>query len=71
VVVNERLNVPRPEYDRVKAIVHDAVRNGPDAANRAGVPNFRAHLEGRIAWIASLHPKRGRWLRERFAQITW
>jgi RNA-directed DNA polymerase len=71
VVVNERLNVPRPEYDRLKAIVHDAVRNGPEAANRTGVPDFRAHLEGRIAWIASLHPERGRRLRERLARVTW
>jgi RNA-directed DNA polymerase len=70
-VVNERLNVPRPEYDRLKAILHDAAARGPQAANRAGVPDFRGHLAGRIAWVASLHPDRGRRLRERFAAIEW
>jgi RNA-directed DNA polymerase len=70
-VVNERLNVPRPEYDRLKAILHDAALHGPQAANRAGVPDFRSHLAGRIAWVASLHPERGRRLRERFAAIKW
>jgi hypothetical protein len=38
VVVNERLNVPRGEYDLLKAILHDAARNGPAAANREGPP---------------------------------
>ena len=71
VVVNDRLNVPRPEYDRLKAILHDAARNGPERANRAGVPDFRAHLAGRIAWVASLHPARGERLRARFDAIRW
>ncbi len=71
VVVNDRLNVPRPEYDRLKAILHDAAHNGPEHANRAGVPEFRAHLAGRIAWVASLHPERGERLRARFAAIRW
>jgi RNA-directed DNA polymerase len=70
-VVNERLNVPRPEYDRLKAIVHDAVARGPEAANRAGVPDFRAHLAGRIAWLAALNPERGRRLRDRLDEIRW
>jgi hypothetical protein len=70
-VVNDRLNVPRPEYDRLKAILHDAVLHGPERANRAGVPDFRAHLAGRIAWVGSLHPARGERLRERFAAIRW
>jgi hypothetical protein len=70
VVVNERLNVPREEYDRLKAILHDARRNGLDAANRDGIPEFRAHLTGRIAWVESLNPARGARLRERLAAIA-
>ena len=31
----------------LKAILHDAAVNGPAAANRTGVPDFRAHLLGR------------------------
>ena len=71
VVVNEDANVTRGEYDRLKAILHDAGRNGPAAANRAGVPEFRAHLLGRIAWMGSLNPARGARLRERFERVDW
>jgi RNA-directed DNA polymerase len=49
IVVNERPNVTRAEYDRLKAILHNAARHGPAGENRAGVPDFRAHLLGRIA----------------------
>ncbi len=70
VVVNQRLNVPREEYDRLKAILHHARREGLDAANRDGLPEFRAHLAGRIAWVESLNPARGARLRERLAAIA-
>jgi RNA-directed DNA polymerase len=71
IVVNAHPNLARSEYDRLKAIVHDAVRNGPAAANRAGHPAFREHLGGRIAWLESLHPARGARLRARFERIPW
>jgi RNA-directed DNA polymerase len=69
VVVNERLNVPREEYDRLKAILHDAARHGLDAANREGRPHFRAHLAGRIAWVESLNPAKGARLRARLEAL--
>jgi hypothetical protein len=71
IVVNEHPNVGREQYDELKAILHNAARNGPAAENRAGVPDFRAHLLGRIAWVASLNPGRGEKLRRRFDQIAW
>lgn len=71
VVVNEHPNVPRREYDLLKATIHDAARNGPAAANRAELPDFRAHLLGRIAWVEQLNPPRGRRLRNRFSAIEW
>jgi hypothetical protein len=49
----------------------DAARNGPAAANRNDVPDLRAHLLGRIAWVGALHPERGRRLRERLDAIAW
>jgi retron-type reverse transcriptase len=69
VVVNDRLNVPREEYDRLKAILHDASRHGLDAANRDGRPRFREHLAGRIAWVASLNPEKGARLHARLEAI--
>ncbi|MDP1846463.1 MAG: reverse transcriptase family protein [Solirubrobacteraceae bacterium] len=71
IVVNERPNVPRDEYDRLRAILHNAARHGPAAENRAGAADFRAHLLGRIGWVESVNPARGAKLRARFARIAW
>ena len=71
IVVNDRPNVPRDEYDRLKAILHNAARHGPAGENRAGVPDFRAHLLGRIGWVESVNPARGAKLRARFHEIAW
>jgi RNA-directed DNA polymerase len=71
VVVNVHPNVARAEYDRLKAILHNAATRGPADQNRAGVADFQSHLRGRISWIESLNPRRGAKLREQFAQIEW
>jgi hypothetical protein len=56
-VVNAR-PAPRDEYDRLRAILHDAAAHGLAAANRDGHPDFAAHLTGRVAWVAHGHPAR-------------
>ncbi len=71
VVINTRPNIDRRAYDQLKAEIHDAVTNGPQAANRRGVIHFRAHLLGRINWVAELNPVRAERLHASFAQITW
>jgi RNA-directed DNA polymerase len=71
VVVNERLNVPRYEYDVLKAILHNSLVHGPASQNREAVADFRAHLLGRLSWIESLNPERGEKLRRQFASIAW
>ena len=71
VVVNERLGVPREYHDQLRAVLHDAARNGPAAANRHGHPDFRAHLEGRVGWVESLNPGRGRRLRSQLDAVVW
>jgi hypothetical protein len=68
IVVNVTPNVPRTEYDRLKAILHNAALHGPASQ---GVADRRAHLEGRIAWVASLSPARGEKLRRRLDAIDW
>ncbi|MEV6490620.1 reverse transcriptase family protein [Actinoplanes sp. NPDC051633] len=57
-VVNSRPAVPRADYDRLRATLHDAARNGLEAANREGHPDFAAHLAGRVAWTSHRHPVR-------------
>jgi RNA-directed DNA polymerase len=71
VVVNVRPNLVRGEYDLLRAVLHDAAVGGPGRANRAGVPDFRAHLLGRIAWAEQLNPDRGAKLRRLFDRIDW
>jgi hypothetical protein len=71
VVVNDHLNTPRREYDILKAILHNTSVHGPQTQNRHAIPNFRAHLLGRIGWVESLNSQRGEKLRGQFAKITW
>jgi hypothetical protein len=71
VVLNARPNVCRAEYDRLKAILHNCGRDGPATHNRAGHADFRAHLLGRVQWVAQLHPGRGAKLRALFERIHW
>jgi len=71
VVVNDRPTVPRDEYDRLRAVLHNARRTSGEAQNRDGLADFRGHLAGRVAWVASLDPGRGARLRAMLAQIEW
>ncbi len=71
VVVNERTGACRPDYDRLKAILHNCIRHGPSTQNRSNVPDFRSHLSGRIAHICQLDAPKGARLRRWFEQIDW
>ncbi|MBT2501038.1 reverse transcriptase family protein [Curtobacterium sp. ISL-83] len=71
IVVNERVAPGRAEHDRLKAILHNCAVHGPQGQNRAGHPDFRAHLEGRITWMMQLNPERGARLRAVFERIEW
>jgi retron-type reverse transcriptase len=71
VIVNQKTNVPRREYDLLKAILHNCIKHGPAGQNRGQVPDFREHLRGRIAHVAHIGPERGRKLLKLFEQIRW
>jgi hypothetical protein len=71
VVVNDRPNVGRAEYDRLKAILFNCVRHGPASQNSSKVADFRAHLLGRVGWVDHVNADRGRRLRKLFDQIPW
>lgn len=71
VVVNERTNVARTDFDRLKAILHNCLKHGPESQNREGLADFRGHLQGRISWISALNPSRGVKLLHDFHRITW
>jgi hypothetical protein len=68
IVVNAAPNVTRAEYDSLRAILHNAARDGPAGQ---GLTGRRAHLQGRIAWVAALNPARGDKLKRCWEQIDW
>ncbi len=70
-VVNQRLNVARGDFDQLKAVLTNCARHGPAGQNRAGVADFRGHLLGRISFVAMIHPARGAKLRALFDRIAW
>jgi len=71
VVVNEKLNCRRTEWDKLKAVLHNCIRYGPESQNRDGHSDFRAHLRGRLAHISWLSPSRGNKLRLLWDKIDW
>jgi retron-type reverse transcriptase len=63
VVNNARLSVPREEIRKLRAILHNAARSGLEAQNREKVPDFAAHLRGRVAFVEMVDKERGGKLR--------
>ena len=70
-VVNERLNIPRPDYDRLNVILTNCLRHGPASQNREGHPAFRSHLEGRISFVHMVSPAKAVRLRALYDEIDW
>jgi retron-type reverse transcriptase len=60
IVVNDKPGTPRQEIRRVRAIVHCARKDGIGAQNREKHPNFTQWLQGKIAYISMVSPRRGR-----------
>jgi hypothetical protein len=71
IVLNRHPNLPRVEYDRLKAILFNCIQHGPESQNRTGLSDFRAYLAGRLAYLQMLNPSRGRKLRSLFDRIAW
>jgi hypothetical protein len=70
-VLNDRPNIARDDYDALKATLHNCLKHGPEAQNREGHNDFRAHLAGRIAHVATLNPERAARLRAVFERVAW
>lgn len=71
IVINQHLNVRRPDFDRLKAVLTNCARLGPATQNRGAHPEFRLHLEGRISFVEMINPAKGQRLRTIFEQINW
>ncbi|TAG24635.1 MAG: RNA-directed DNA polymerase [Burkholderiales bacterium] len=71
VVVNTKTNLSREEFDHLKARLHQCVVNGVASQNSMGHPDFKAYLQGRIAWARQLNASKAQRLQRLFDQITW
>lgn len=70
-IANKRLNVRRTDFDRSKATLNNCVRRGPASENREGHRCWREHLEGRVGFVESINPARGKRLRSLYERIQW
>jgi RNA-directed DNA polymerase len=70
-VVNQRMNVRRADFDRLKATLTNCIRLGPGGQNREGRPNFKEHLDGRIGFVEMVNPEKARRLRKLWERIVW
>ena len=70
-MLNAHPNVRRDDYDRLKAILCNCARHGPDGQNCERRENFRASLLGKIAHVEMINPARAKRLRAWFDRIVW
>jgi RNA-directed DNA polymerase len=69
--INTKPNVIRADYDRLKATLTNCARHGSASQNRDRRSDFRAHLRGRIAFVASVNAEKGSKLLAIFNRIVW
>lgn len=70
-IVNDRPQSPRKDYDELRALLHNCIRFGPQSQNRHAEIDFRAHLLGRMNAISRYSESRSGRLRNLFEQIDW
>ncbi len=70
--MNVKTSVPRRDLDRLRAILHNcAVHGWASQARGADREQFRHRLEGRVAWVNALDPRRGTQLRTMLTAVDW
>lgn len=71
IVVNRHPNIDQNELDTLKAVLTNCIRHGPHTQNREGHADFRAYLQGKVAYVAMVNPARGARLRALLDRIVW
>ena len=71
IVMNQRPNIPRVDFDRLKATLNNCIKHGPHSQNHVRHANFKAHLNGKIAYVQMLNAERAYKLRLLFDKISW
>jgi hypothetical protein len=71
IVVNDFINIRRRDLEILEATLTNCVRFGPESQNRLRLPDFRAHLEGRIGFVEMINRAKGQRLREIFDAVQF
>jgi RNA-directed DNA polymerase len=71
VVVNDRVNLMRSDFDQLKATLTNCLRLGASSQNGEGHADLLAHLNGRVTYLESINPQKGQRLRRIFENISW
>ena len=71
IIVNRKLSIRRTDLERLEAILTNCVRSGPQSQNRGALPDFRSHLQGRIAFVTMVDPVKGHRLQAVYDSIQW
>jgi retron-type reverse transcriptase len=60
-VVNQKVNIPREDRRRFRAILHNIAKHGLESqAERSGHPDFKAYLAGYAAYVHMVDPVLGK-----------
>ena len=71
VVVNRKVSLRRRDLELLEAILNNCARFGAASQNRGALPDFRAHLEGRLGFVEMVNREQGQRLRALFDAIAW
>lgn len=70
IVLNKHHNIPREEYEQLKAVLHNCVTKGVKSQNN-GHTDFYAHLKGKLNYFSMLNPAKAKKLERQFLKIDW
>jgi RNA-directed DNA polymerase len=71
IVVNRKVSLRRRDLELLEAILTNCVRFGLESQNRDALPDFRAHLQGRVGFVEMVNQEQGRRLRALLEAVQW
>ncbi|MCH1502976.1 hypothetical protein N9094_00945 [bacterium] len=70
--INHRPNIRRKDYDKLKAILFNAIRLGAQRQFLGSeLERPMRRLRGKIDWITMVNPERGARLKQLYDQVSW
>jgi hypothetical protein len=70
-VVNDKVSLGKEKKKRLRAIVHNIVKNGPVAENRDNDPFFKERILGHLALAKMIEPDFGNALSDSLKNVDW